>query len=265
MAKIPIKTSDQLVVMSEGGGKLALILNEVLRKITSGISTLQINNWVEDGIAQAGGIASFKQVPRYRWASCVGINNEVVHSIPKKDKVIKDGDILKIDAGMLWKGFNTDVSWTTIVPSTDYCLQTTEEKLKNRFLTAGEEALKKAIEAARPGNRIGHISLAMQKVIEKAGYFPVKILTGHGIGRNLHEEPLIPCFLQDKVESTALLMPGMSLAIEVIYTLHDTDLVMEKDNWTISTKDGKMAGLFEETVAVTENGPLILTAIEEKD
>ena len=265
MSKIPIKTSEQLEIMAEGGKKLALILNEVLQKATSGVSTLQINNWIEDSIVQAGGIASFKQVPRYHWASCVGINNEVVHSIPKKDKIIKNGDILKIDAGMLWKGFNTDASWTIIVPSTDYCLQTTEEKLENRFLRAGEEALRKAIEAAKAGNRVGHISQAIQKVIEEAGYFPVKILTGHGIGRGLHEEPLIPCFLQNKIENTALLIPGMSLAIEVIYTLRETDLVMEKDNWTISTKDGKIAGLFEETVAVTENGPLILTAIEEKD
>lgn len=271
MHRIPVKTGFEIELMAEGGNKLAEIISGVLKKIKPGLCTLEINGWIEREILETGGSPSFKMVPRYHWASCIGLNDEVVHSIPRKDKIIKEGDLLKIDAGMFWKGFHTDTSWTTIVQSSpqEFLRNSTGQTLfkvqscKKKFLEAGKEALKKAIETARPGNRVGNISLAIQETIETAGYKPVQVLTGHGIGRKLHEEPLIPCFLASSTEKTAKLRPGMVLAIEVIYAQGSPDLVISKDNWTISTKDGKISGLFEETIAVCENGPLVLTRVLE--
>jgi len=253
MAKINLKTPQEIAIAAESGEILGRIMGEVFKKIKPRLNTLEINDWIEEKIIRNKAKPSFKLVPGYHWAACVGVNNEVVHSIPRKDKIIKEGDLLKIDAGVYWRGFHSDASWTTIVGN---------QKLDIRnlkFLEAGKEALKKAIEAAKPGNRVGHISQAIQQTIQKAGYSPVEVLTGHGIGRKLHEEPFIPGVLKGDIGKTELIRPGMLLAIEVIYNQGKPEVVMEDDGWTISTKDGKMSGLFEETVAVGENGPLTLT------
>lgn len=121
--------------------------------------------------------------------------------------------------------------------------------------------MEEAIKVAKPGNRVGHISGKIQEIVEGAGYQPVKILTGHGVGRKLHEDPLVPGILRGRVTDTPELIPGMTLAIEVIYGLGSGEVVLEDDGWTVSTKDGKIAGLFEKTIAITGNGPLILTPL----
>jgi len=247
-----IKSAEEIKIMSDGGKKLGLILTEALKKVKPGISTFEIDCWIDEGIIKSGGQASFKQVRNYQFASCVGVNNEVVHSLPSKRKIIKEGDLLKIDLGMIWLGFNTDLSWTIEVGT----------KREEFFLAAGKEALNKAIREARNGNRVGHLSLAIEETIKKAGFSPVKVLTGHGIGRKLHEEPMIPGVLNGKIEDTPKLVPGMTLAIEVIYAQKSPEVVLETDGWTISTKDDKISALFEQTVAVTDNDPLILTPLE---
>jgi len=257
MAKIEVKTPSQIKIMAEGGKILEEVFREVLPKIKPGISTLEIDNWIDKLIIQAGAECSFKTVPHYHWASCVGVNDEVVHSIPKNDKIIEEGDLVKVDAGVLWKGYHTDASWTVLMQNSKIKNQNEEE----RFLEAGKEALKKAIKVVKPGNRIGDISLQIQETIESAGYHPVKLLTGHGIGKVLHEDPMIPCFLKGRREKTPEIVSGMALAIEVIYNQGSSDLVMEDDDWTISTKDGKISALFEETVVVCANEPQILTGI----
>ena len=255
MPKISLKTPQEIAVMAEGGKKLAEILEEVLEKVEPGLSTGEIDSWIEDGIISVGGEPSFKTVPHYHWSSCVGLNEEVVHSIPKKDKILKEGDLLKIDLGMLWQGFHSDLSWTI------ECQKTEDGRQKTEFLEVGKRALEEAIKVAVPGNRVGHISQKIQEVIEGAGYQPVKILTGHGIGRQLHEEPLIPGILQEELVKTPKLVPGMTLAIEVIYDSGSGEVVLENDGWTVSTRDGKIAGLFEKTIAITGSGPLILTPL----
>lgn len=249
MNKIGLKSPAEIEIMAEGGQKLSLILAEVLNKIKPGLSTLQIDSWIDEGIEKAGGKPSFKMVKDYRYASCVGLNAEVVHSIPKIDKKVRVGDLLKIDLGMLYKGFHTDLSWTIEVGT----------KKESNFLKTGEEALRQAVEIAKKGNRVGHISQKIQEIIQNGGYQPVRVLTGHGIGRSLHEEPMIPGVFKGKLERTPLLEKGMTLAVEVIYAQKSPDVVLESDGWTISTKDGKISALFEETIAITENGPLILT------
>jgi len=255
MLKISQKTPAEIKIMAEGGKRLGRVLDDVFIKIRPGLSTLEIDSWIENGILAAGGAPSFKLVPRYHWASCIGVNTEVVHSIPKKEKVIKEGDLVKIDLGMLWQGFNTDLSWTVIVQSTECKVQST------KFLEAGEKALAEAIKVAKLGNRIGHISQKIQEIIEKAGFRSVEALTGHGIGLKLHEEPMVPGVLKGSLEKTIELKLGMTLAIEVIYAEKSPEIVLENDGWTISTRDGKMSGLFEKTIAITGEGPLILTPL----
>ena len=252
MVKVSLKSEEEIRVMAEGGAKLAQILKEVIEKVTFGLSTLEIDSWVERKIIDFGGTPSFKKVRGYRWASCVGLNDEVVHSIPRVDKIIKKGDLLKIDMGMLWRGFNTDLSWTVQI----------SQNSQENFLRIGTQALGKAIQAARPGNRVGNISQAIEDTLTRAGLSPVRVLTGHGIGQKLHEEPMVPGCLTGRIEDTPRLEEGMTLAIEVIYNQKSPEVVLGEDGWTIYTKDGRISGLFEETIAITKNGPLVLTPIE---
>ena len=253
MGKISLKSEEEIKVMAEGGKKLGEILFRALKKVAPGVSTLEINNFIEEEILKFGGFPSFKTVPGYYWTSCIGFNEEVVHSIPRKEKIVKEGDLVKIDLGMVWQGLHTDQSWTIIAGRGD--------REKEKFLLAGEIALEAAIKEAKPGNRVGHISQKIQEIIEGYGYFPVRILTGHGIGRTLHEEPMIPGILTKPLEKTPLLEPGMTLAIEVIYSFSTPEVVLENDGWTVCTKDGKISGLFEKTIAVTKEEPLILTPL----
>lgn len=239
--------------MAEGGKILGKVVDRTFEKVEPGISTLEINRQIEEAISNFGAKPSFKMVPGYSFASCVGLNSEVVHSIPRKDKVIKEGDLLKIDTGVFWKGFHTDLSWSVRLGKRK------GQFVKDEFLSVGEKALQKAVETAKIGNFVGSISAKIEGVVERSGCHPVKVLTGHGIGRALHEEPFIPCFLKGRVEDTPNLLPGMTLAIEVIYAQGSPEVVLESDDWTISTRDGKISGLFELTVAVTVNEPLILT------
>lgn len=251
-----IKTKEQVGVMEEGGKILGEILSRTLKKIKPGISTGEIDQWIDEEIRVSGGQSSFKKVPGYKHCSCVGINDEVVHSIPSFKKKVMEGDLLKIDLGLFYKQYHTDLSWSLEVSSQ-------KNSRIQKFLSAGKETLDKAIKAALSNNRIGDISLKIQEEIEKSGYTPVRVLTGHGIGRRLHESPFIPCFLSGRLEKTPLLRPGMTLAVEVIYNLGGDEVEMLSDGWTIVTKDGKISGLFEKTIAVTEHGPLILTPVEE--
>jgi len=249
MEKISIKTPQQIQIMKEGGEKLGQILDRALGMVKAGMSTFEIDSFIDKDIISFGGEASFKKVRNYHFATCTGLNNEVVHSIPRKDKIVKNGDLVKIDLGMIWKGFHTDLSWTVEVGT----------KNKENFLKTGEIALVRAISVAKAGNRVEDISRTIQESIEKEGFSVVKVLTGHGIGRSLHEDPYIPGYFSGKPGKTPRLLSGMTLAIEVIYNEKSPDVVLENDDWTISTRDGKMSGLFERTIAVTDQGPLILT------
>jgi len=254
---IPIKTEREIKLMKEGGQKLAFVFAEVVKKIKPGVSLRQLDSLAEELIIKQGGFPSFKTVKGYHWATCININEGVVHGIPN-DYQIKEGDLVSLDMGMLYKGFHADMARTL-------CIRMQNSKCKSqneKFLKVGEKALKMAIKAARPGNRVGHISAAIEKVIRKAGFSPVEDLTGHGVGKKLHEEPQIPCFLARPITQTPVLQPGMTLAIEVIYTLGKPDLILADDGWTIETADGKLASLFENTVLATKKEPVILTDLE---
>ena len=253
--KIKLKTPQEIDLIVQGGKKLKKILQRLVKITKVGISLKEIEDRAWQAIEASGGKPAFAQVPDYQWATCINVNQGVVHGIPNQYR-IKNGDIITIDLGLLYQGWNTDMSTT---------FQVTEGKSGSvseveKFLAVGRKALKESIAQAYSGQRFGHISQMMQKVIEKAGYTPIRSLTGHGIGRKLHEPPLIPCFLSGDLKSTPLIKTGMVFAIEVIYAMGSSETETDRgDNWTIRTKDGKIAAVFEKTIAIDDDGHLICT------
>jgi methionyl aminopeptidase len=254
MDKLSIKTEEEIRMMAEGGKKIAEIRDQISELVKPGITTGELDRKADELIEKAGGQASFKMVPGYRWATCINLNDVVVHGIPG-DQVIKRGDKVGIDVGMFYKGFHTDTATTVKVKSKS------EKDIEiENFLETGRKALNKAIEQAKPGKRVMDISRAIQETVEEAGYSVVTALTGHGVGRNLHEEPPIPCFVLGNYEHSPQLVIGTVLAIEVMYNAGKSEVAYKNDDgWTIVTADGKISGLFEHTVAVTKSGPVILT------
>lgn len=237
--------------LTETGKKLSEVFSKVLSEMKVGKKLSEIDAFADSLIVGVGGQASFKTVPTYRWATCINLNEAIVHGIPD-GKVIKEGDVVSLDMGMFRKGWHTDMAYTVQVQSSKVKSQKYQETEK--FLNAGKRALREAIKMARVGNRVGDISAAIQETIEGAGYHCVRELTGHGIGKNLHQEPWIPCVVFGDKKNTPPLKEGIALAIEVIYVAGDSRLVKSSDGWTISTADGKISGLFEKTIIVGKKG-----------
>ncbi len=244
------KTVEELALMREGGQKLGKILEQLLASAIPGENLLRIEDQAQHLIREAGGAPSFQTVPGYKWATCLCVNDAVVHGIPF-DYLLKDNDILTIDVGILYKGYHTDTAWTKAMGNDEDTI---------RFLKIGQEALWKGVTQARPGNRIGHISQAIQSTIEDAGYGIVKTLVGHGVGYELHEPPQIPNYLRGTIEETLSLKEGMTFAIEPIYAMGKGDIeYTNRDGWTLGTKDRSLSAVFEHTVVVTTGEPELLT------
>ncbi len=248
---INIKTPKEIEVMKTGGKILSQVMWELIDFVKPGVSEIEIDKLAEKLIRQKDGESGFKKVKGYGYTVCLSTNDVVVHGIPTNYK-LTTGDVIGIDCGVFYQGFHTDMSETVIVGKP-------KDKQKEQFLNVGKLALIEAIRQAKVGNRVGHISKTIQDIVRKNGYSVVESLVGHGVGRNLHEEPEVPGFLIDPIEQTPLLTEGMVIAIEVIYNMGKPDLKLDKDGWTLKTKDGSLGGLFEKTVAITKNGPLILT------
>lgn len=246
---IHIRTPEEIELMRESGKITAFILRKILAKVKPGVKGANLENLAGSLLDKFKVKASFKTVKKYPFAICFSLNDEVVHGLPGERK-LKEGDLLSVDFGVLRKGWHSDMARTIIVKSQ-------RSKEIEKFLETGKRALEKAIEQARAGNRVGNISLAIQRTVEGAGYSVVKSLTGHGIGRKLHEDPQIPCFSQGSIEKTPLLEEGMVLAIEVMYGQGRGEV--ETKGWPVVTKDGSFSGHFENTIAITKKGPIILT------
>lgn len=251
---IILKTVDEIALMREGGRIAASVVETVSGFIKPGISALEIDQLAEKLIVEQAAKPSFKGFEGYKFSSCINVNEGVVHGIPKKNVVLKPGDVVKVDLGVLYKGFNTDTAFSCLVKGKG---QDSDFKEKERFLKAGCEALARAIKQCRIGNHIGDISAEIQRTIEGAGYGVVEELVGHGVGKSLHEDPQVPGL--GKPRTGLLLREGMTLAIEVIYTMGDSEIVLDSDGWTLSTLDGKIAGLFEHTVSLNKKGVEVLT------
>jgi methionyl aminopeptidase len=248
---IHIKTPEEIAIMQEGGKKLGSILEDLLAFSSRGVILMDIEKRANELIEKSGGIASFATVPGYKWATCLNVNEVVVHGIPTH-YILKDGDILTIDIGLLYRGFHTDTAGTKIIGSS---------KKNEKFLEIGRQALTRGIAAAIVGNRVGNISKVVQETIEGAGYSIVKSLVGHGVGRELHEEPQIPNFLRGAIENTLPLTEGMTIAIEPIYAAGRGEIVYQNDDgWTLATRDRSLTSVFEHTLAITASGPVVLTA-----
>jgi len=256
---IDIKTLEEIKIMREGGKILASVLFELLKNIKPGVSELEIDKLAEELILKKGAKPGFKEIKGYKNSICVSTNNVVVHGVPTNYK-FKARDVVGIDCGVFYKGFHTDMAETLRVKSQISNLKSQMVDEIDKFLETGKRTLRQAIKVAKVGNRVGHISKTIQNIVEGEGYSIVRSLVGHGVGKNLHEEPEVPGFRETSIEKTPKLLEGMTIAIEVIYNMGKSNVkYLNEDGWTIATEDGSISGLFERTIAITKNGPLILT------
>lgn len=255
---IKIKTDEEMKVMAEGGKKLARVKKALAQAIRIGGNAAQIEDFAVGLIKREGAEISFNKVPGYHWATCITVNSGLVHGIPTKSLIFKKGDVVSVDVGVFYKGFHTDTSITV-------GLEVEPNILK--FLNIGKAALADAISKVHEGNYLLEISRAIEKKVESGGFTTIKALVGHGVGRDLHEDPQIPCFIPRvsdgslmRVEDSPKIQKGMVLAVEVMYTMGGDAVEVLPDGWTIATQDGKISALFEDTVAVTAGGSKVLTS-----
>jgi methionyl aminopeptidase len=244
--------------MRQGGRILSKVLFTVLQEVKPGISEIAIDQLADSLIRKQGAEPGFKRVKGYKNAICVAVNDIVVHGIPSQRRFAQ-GDLVCIDCGVFYKGMHTDMAETILVSANDK-QEIADRAEKEKFLAVGKKALREAIGVAIAGNRVGHISQIIQRIIEQAGYSVVRNLVGHGVGSQLHEEPEIPGFLDRPLTKTPLLRENMTIAIEVIYAMGKPDVVYAgSDGWAIKTADGSLSAVFERTVRIRQGEPEVLT------
>ena len=238
--------------MSEAGRRLKLVMNDLIKVVEPGITTNFIDKTAEKLILKNGGKPSFKEVHGYKWSTCLPINEQIVHT-PPSDRILKNGDLLTIDIGLYYKNFHTDFATSFIVGGK-------KDNKVTEFLTLGKVAIEKAIKQVKVGSYIGNISDMIQKTVESAGYNLSDSLVGHGIGKILHEDPMVPGILDMPIANTPKIERGLVIAVEVIYMMGARKVELEKNSqWSIKTSDNRLSACFEHTVAVTDKGPVILT------
>lgn len=242
-----LKNGYEQKLMRQSGLIAAKALRVALETVKPGVTELEIDKIAEREIYKHGGDLSYKTVPGYKYATCITVNEGVVHGIPTDRKFV-DGDLVSIDLAVMYKGWHTDCAWSILIG---------KDSKTEKFLQIGEQALWEGISQATSGNRIGDISSAIQETVEQAGYSVVRSLVGHGVGKSLHEDPEIPGF--GSKGSGMLLKSGMTLAIEVIFTAGSAEVALGADRWTYYTADHSLGGLFEMTVLVGKEKAEVLT------
>lgn len=254
MQKVSIKNEYEIECMRESCQKLSIVHDELAKIIKPGISTKYIDDFGEKLIRELGGIPNFKNYCGYPASICVSVNDEVVHGIPSKDRILKDGDIVSLDAGLIYKGYHSDAARTHAVGEIS-----SEAK---KLIEVTRESFFEGIKYAKAGNYLGQVSAAIQRYAEKEGYGVVRDLTGHGIGKSLHEAPDIPNFKSWR--KGIKLKAGMTLAIEPMINMGTWEVLFsEEDGWTVTTADGSLSAHYENTVLITESEPEILTLRKE--
>ncbi len=247
---ISLKTPDEIEAIARAGAILAALYRELPREIAPGVSTRQLDQFAESFIRDhPGAEPAFKGLYGFPATLCVSINHEVVHGIPAERRRLAEGDIVSIDCGVKLEGFYADAAVTLPVGEISPEIQ--------KLLRVTEEALEKGIQQARPGNRMGDIGAAIQAPADEAGYGVVKDLVGHGIGREPHEEPQVPNY--GRPGRGMPLEVGLVIAIEPMFNLRSPNVRTMPDRWTVVTVDRAPSAHFEHTVAVTAEGPRILT------
>lgn len=239
--------ADKIPAMREGGTHLARIRRDLIVLLTPGLDLFEIERAALQKIRAAGGVPNFSSVKGYGFATCLMVNDEVVHVKPRHYE-LRRGDLVTIDVGLAWKGWQLDTSDSAIVGLPD-----------DRFISTGRQALRRAIAQATSGRRIGDINRTIQDIVERKGYSAVRAYCGHGIGREIHEEPQIFCYLDRPIEKTPLIEAGMTLAIEVMMNEGGWEVVNDPSGWGARTRDGSRSAQFEHTVLVTSHGPETLT------
>jgi methionyl aminopeptidase len=246
------KTKAEIEKMLRAGQLLARLLQELSKIAQPGVSTLDLDQYAERRLKEAGAISPFKGYRGYPKNICASVNEQVVHAIPS-NRILKDGDIISIDAGVLLDGYVADAAVTVGVGQIS--------DVAARLIADTEKSLHKAIEKMQPGNRLYDISYAVQSYIEPLGYSLVKEFCGHGVGRRMHEEPQVPnC--GHRPNTGPRLRSGWVLAVEPMVNVGTASVRFEKDGWTVVTLDGRLSAHFEHTVAITDNGPLVLTQLQ---
>lgn len=246
---IRLKTHDDIKRIAEAGKIIATIFSELEKISLVDMSTGELDAIIESMIIKSKARPSFKTVPNYLHATCLSVNDEVVHGIPSKKKKLKKGDIIKIDIGVVKNGYFADACRTFPVGEIS-------DRAK-RLIAIAQNALNVGLQQVRPNNRLGDIGFAIQSFVELHGYSVVRDFTGHGVGFAVHENPNVPHY--GKKNTGLILREGLVLAIEPMINEGTEKVIILDDGWTAVTADGKLSAQFEHTVAVTKNGPLILT------
>ena len=249
---VTIKSKKEIELMREAGKMLEEVHNKLADFVKPGISTLEIDQFGEKAIRDLGCVPNFLNYNGYPASICVSVNDEVVHGIPSKDRILQDGAIVSLDAGLIHEGYHSDAARTHAVGNVS-------EEAK-RLIEVTKQSFFVGIKLAVPGNHLFDISEAIQKYVESNGYSVVRDLVGHGIGTHLHEDPQIPNFKQRR--KGMKLRPGMTLAIEPMVNEGSYDVVWLDDDWTVVTEDGSLAAHYENTIVITEDGCEILTLSE---
>lgn len=249
-----VKTAAEIESMRVSGKMLAQVLDYLKGQVKPGLSTKHLADLAKKELQSLGGRPAFLGYQGFPDVLCVSVNDEVVHGIPSQAKIIKDGDIVSLDFGVIYQGMITDAAITLIVGG--------PAELEETLVTATEAAMYKGIDKIKDGCRVGDISDAIQKHLEKENLGIVRELVGHGVGHNLHEEPNIPNF--GSVRTGPILKAGMTIAIEPMATLGSYKVHVAQDGWTVKTNDGSKSAHFEHTVLVTQDGFEILTSLAEK-
>ena len=244
-----IKNQSALKIMAEGGKLLASCMEMLENSIKPGMSTLELDKLAYKYIISNGAKPSFLGMYGFPKTLCISVNEEVIHGIPKGNKIIREGDLVSVDGGVFLKGFHTDMARTFMVGQVSEEKQLLVERTKQSFY--------EGMRFARVGNRVSDISHGVQEYIEKFGYGIVRDFTGHGVGRDLHESPEIPNF--GPAGRGTRIVNGMTLAIEPMINLGTEKVTVLADGWTTVTLDGKVSAHYENTVAVIDGEPVILT------
>jgi methionyl aminopeptidase len=247
-----VKTAQALEKMREAGKLLASIFENVPSKIEVGISTATLDRWIEQELVKRQLVSQSKGYKGYRHVSCISVNNVVVHGVPSESVILQEGDLVKVDVCAAWQGYCADMARCFFVGGK------ADEKAQH-LVAISYQALDKGIAQAVEGNRLFDISAAIQTHVEKFDYGIVRDFAGHGIGKNMHESPDVPNF--GTAGTGMRLKVGMTFAIEPMVTQGSYEVYIDSDRWTVKTKDGKLAAHVEDTIAVGEHGPEILTRL----
>ena len=246
---VTIKSEPEIEKMREACRLIAIVHDELGKALHPGMSTWEIDHMGEEMIRSFGCIPNFLNYKGYPASICVSVNNEVVHGIPSKKRIIQEGDIVSLDAGLIYQGYHSDAARTHAVGEIS--------KEARQLIDVTRQSFFEGIKYAKAGNHLHDISAAIQAYAESYGYGVVRELTGHGIGRHLHEDPAIPNF--KPVGRGIKLRPGMTLAIEPMINMGRPDVEWLDDDWTVVTADGSLSAHYENTILITEGEPEILT------